>query len=174
MIVDKSWFMIDTSTGSLVLQRFGFFGDNIFKRTTNSSEIWRNILHSDKMMDGEILMVLLEWTTHGNPSREELGLPKAQDTSWLVDRSFWQSWVQNNELQKVPLVTSKEWVCIDREPTWGTEVSHNGLCKLLDTCFSTRTTEGETSARQYALLDLDCSSVDLTGIQFMTATTSKS
>jgi len=119
-------------------------------------------------MDGEILMVLLEWTTHGNPSREELGLPKAQDTSWLVDRSFWQSWVQNNEPQKVPLATRKEWVCIDREPTWGTEVSHNGLCKLLDTCFSTRTTEGETSARQYALLDLDCSSVDLTGIQFMT------
>jgi len=72
MIVDKSWFMIDTCTGSLVLQRFGFFGDNILKRTTNSSEIWRNILHSDKMMDGEILMVLLEWTIHGNPSREEL------------------------------------------------------------------------------------------------------
>jgi len=104
MIVDKSWFMIDTCTGSLVLQRFGFFGDNILKRTTNSSEIWRNILHSGKMMDGEILMVLLEW----NPSREELGLPKAQDTSWLVDRSFWQSWVQNNEPQIVPLATSKE------------------------------------------------------------------
>jgi len=68
----------------------------------------------------------------------------------------------------VPLVTSKEWLCIDREPTWGVEVSHNVLCKLLDTCFSTRTTEGETSARQYALLDLDRSSVDLTGIQFMT------
>ena len=109
-------------------------------------------------------MVLLEW----NPSREELGLPKAQDTSWLVDRSFWQSWVQNNEPQIVPLVTSKEWVCIDREPTWGTKVSHNVLCKLLDTCFSTRATERETSARQYALLDLDRSSVDLTGIQFMT------
>jgi len=76
-IVDKSWFMFDTSTCSLVLQRFGFFGDNILKRTTNSSEIWRNILHSDKKMDGEILMVLLEWTIHGNPSREELGFPKA-------------------------------------------------------------------------------------------------
>jgi len=47
-------------------------------------------------MDGEILTVLLEWTIHGHPSREELGLPIAQDTSWLVDRSFWQSWVLNN------------------------------------------------------------------------------
>ena len=60
MIVDKSWFMFDTHIGSLVLQRLGFFSDDILKRTTNSSKIWRNILNSDKMMDGEILMVLLE------------------------------------------------------------------------------------------------------------------
>ena len=126
---------------------FLVFSDNTLKRTTNSSEIWRNILHSDKMMDGEILMVLLEWTIHGNPSREDLGLPKALNTSWLVDRSFWQSWVQNNEPQIVPLATSKEWVCIDREPTWSTEVSHNVLCKLLDTCFFTRATEGDTRAQ---------------------------
>ena len=137
MIVDKSWFMFDTHRGSLVLQRLGFFSDNTLKRTTNSSEIWRNILNSDKMMDGEILMVLLEWTIHGNPSREDLGLPKALNTSWLVGRSFWQSWVQNNEPQIVHLATSKEWVCIDREPTWGTEVSHNVLCNgymLLHMC----------------------------------------
>ena len=102
MTVDKSWLMIDTYTGSLVLQRLGFFGDNILKRTTNSGEIWRNILHSDKMMDGEILMVLLECTIHGNPSREALGLPKAQDTSWLVDRSFWQSWAQITNLKLCP------------------------------------------------------------------------
>ena len=82
MKVDKSWFMTDTYTGLLVLQRFGFFGDNILKRTTNSSEIWRNILHSDKMMNGEMLMVLLEWTIHGHPSSEELGPPMAQDASW--------------------------------------------------------------------------------------------
>jgi len=69
--------MFDTNIGSLVLQRLGFFSDNTLKRTTNSSEIWRNILNSDKKMDGEILMVLLEWTIHGNPSRKELGLPKA-------------------------------------------------------------------------------------------------
>jgi len=112
MKVDKSWFMIDTCTGLLVLQRFGFFGDNHLKRTTNSSEIWRNILHSDRMMDGEILMVLLEWTIHGHPSREELGLPIAQDTSWLVDRSFWQSWVLNNEPQAVALATKKEWMVL--------------------------------------------------------------
>jgi len=127
MIVDKSWFMFDTNIGSLVLQRLGFFSDNALKRTTNSIEIWRNILNSGKMMDEEILTVLLEWTMHGNPSNEELGLPKAQNTSWLVDRSFWQSWEQNNEPQLVPLGTCKEWVCIEREPTWGTEVSHNSL-----------------------------------------------
>ena len=28
MIVDKSWFMFDTSIGSLVLQRLGFFSHN--------------------------------------------------------------------------------------------------------------------------------------------------
>ena len=60
MIVDKMWFMFDTLIGSLVLQRLGFFSDDILKRATNSSKIWRNILNSDKMMDGEILMVLLE------------------------------------------------------------------------------------------------------------------
>ena len=91
MIVDKSWFMFDTNIGSLVLQRLGFFSDNALKRTTNSIEIWRNILNPDKMMDGEILTVLLEWTIHDNPSNDELGLPKAQNTSWLVYRSFWQS-----------------------------------------------------------------------------------
>ena len=113
MKVDKSWFMIDTCTGRLVLQRFGFFGDNILKRTTNSSEIWRNILHSDKMMDGEILPVLLEWTLHGHPSREELGLPIAQDTSWLVDRSFWLGFVLFVTPRRRSL--SWNWVCL-REP----------------------------------------------------------
>ena len=60
MIVDKGWFMYDTDTGRLVLQRLGFFGDNHLKRTTNYYDIWRDILHPDRMMDGEILMVLLE------------------------------------------------------------------------------------------------------------------
>jgi len=168
MKVDKSWFMIDTCTGRLVLQRFGFFGDNILKCTTNSSEIWRNILHSDKMMDGEILPVLLEWTLHGHPSREEVGLPIAQDTSWLVDRSFWQSWVLNNEPQAVALTTRKEWMNMDREPTWGTEVYHTGLCQFLETCFSKRVAKREILVRQDDLLVLDCSSIDLPGLQFTT------
>jgi len=94
MIVDKSWFMFDINMGSLVLQRLGFFSNIALKRTTNSIEIWRNILNPDKMMDGETLTVLLEWTIHGNPSNDELGLPGAQSKTWLVDRSFWQSWEQ--------------------------------------------------------------------------------
>jgi len=137
MTVDKSWFMFDINVGSLVLQRLGFFSDSALKRTTNSIEIWRNFLNPDKMMDGETLTVLLEWTIHGNPSNDELGLPEAQSKTWLVDRSFWQSWEQNNEPQPVPWGKCKEWMCIEREPIWGTEVTHNRLCKLLDICFST-------------------------------------
>jgi len=30
----------------------------------------------------------------------------------------------------------KEWVCLDREPLWCTEVTHNRMSKILDTCFS--------------------------------------
>ena len=55
MIVDNSWFTFDINLGSLVLQRLGFFSDVILKRTTNSIEIWRNILNPEKMMDGEAL-----------------------------------------------------------------------------------------------------------------------
>jgi len=168
MTVDKSWFMLDTDTGRLVLQRLGFFGDNHLKRTTNSYEIWRNILHPDRMMDGEILMVLLEWTMQGQPGREELGLPPAQDTSWLVDRSFWQSWVLNNEPQAVNLTTRREWMCIDREPTWGTEVHHFGLCQFLETGFSKRAVKGEVPMRSDNLLVLECSSIDFLGTRFTT------
>jgi len=154
MIVDKSWSRFDTNMGSLVLQRLGFFSDIALKRTTNSIEIWRNILNPDKMMDGEMMTVLLEWTIHGN---DELELPKAQNKTWLVDRSFWQSWEQNNEPQLVPLVRCKEWVCIEREPIWDTEVTHDRLCKMLDIGFSTRTKDtdptGDTPVRQCALPD---------------------
>ena len=59
MTVDKIWFTIDTNLGSLVLQRLGFFSNMALKRTTNSIEIWLNILNPEKMMDGEALMVLL-------------------------------------------------------------------------------------------------------------------
>ena len=80
MIVDKSWLTFDTNLGSLVLQRLGFFSDmpSVLKCTTNSIEIWCNILNPEKMMDGEALMVLLEWTIHGSSDNDNLGLPEAQ------------------------------------------------------------------------------------------------
>jgi len=65
MIVDKSWFRFDINMGSLVLQRLGFFSNIALKRTTNSIEIWRNILNPDRMIDGETLTVLLEWQSMG-------------------------------------------------------------------------------------------------------------
>ena len=92
MTIDKSWFIYDTSLGSLVLQRLGFFGDEPLKRTTNSIEVWRDILHPEKMMDGKALMVLLGWTINGNPVKNKLGLPAPHSKTLLVDRSFWQSW----------------------------------------------------------------------------------
>jgi len=123
-------------------------------------------------MDGETLTVLLEWTIHGNPSNDELGLPEAQNKTWLVDRSFWQSWEQNNEPQPVPLVKCQEWVCVEREPIWGTEVIHNRLCKFSDICFSKRTKDidpkGDTPVRQCVLPDQDRPNIDLEGIQLMT------
>ena len=102
MTVDQSWFTFDTNRGSLMLQRLGFFSDIAHKRTTNTIEIWRNILNPEKMMDGEALMVLLEWTIHGCSGKDKLGLPEAQNKTWLVGRSFWQSWEQKNEPQPVP------------------------------------------------------------------------
>ena len=133
--VDKSWVTFDIQVGTLVLQRLGFFNESILKRTTNSFEIWRNIFNPDKMMNGETLTVLLEWTIHGSPKNDTLGLPMAQSKTWLVDRSFWQSWEQNNEPLPVPW-ECKEWVCTDREPLWGTVITHKRMSKILDTCFS--------------------------------------
>jgi len=171
MIVDKSWFMFDINVGSLVLQRLGFFNNIALKCTTNSIEIWRNILNPDKMMDGETLTVLLEWRIHANPSNEDLGSPEAQSKTWLVDRSFWQSWEQNNAPQPVPIVKCKEWVCVEIEPIWGTEVTHNRLRKLLDICFSKQTKDTHPSGdpvKQCVLLDQDRPNNDLEGVQLMT------
>jgi len=172
MIVDMSWLMFDINIGSLVLQRLGFFSDTALKRTTNSIEIWRNILNPDKMIDGETLTVLLEWTIHGSPSNDKLGLPEAQSKTWLVDRSFWQSWEQNNDPQPVPWVKCKEWVCIEREPIWGTEVTHNRLCKLLDICFSTCMQNIDPKdggmVTRCALPDQERPNTDLDRAQFMT------
>jgi len=141
MMVDMSWFMFHTNLGSLVLQRLGFFGDIALKRITNSIEIWRNILNPGEMMDGEALTVLLEWTIHGSSSINELGLPEAHSKTWLIDRSFWQSWEQNSEPQLVPPGQCSEWVCVEEELVWGTEVTHDRIRKLLDICFSKQTKE---------------------------------
>jgi len=64
MIVDESWFVFDANSGCLFLQRLGFFDDMALKRTTNSYEVWRDILNPEKMINGEALMVLLEWTIY--------------------------------------------------------------------------------------------------------------
>jgi len=58
-------------------------------------------------MNGEALMVLLEWTIYGFSGEKKLGLPASQSKMWLADRSFWQSWVNQNEPQHLPPVTSQ-------------------------------------------------------------------
>jgi len=160
MTLDQSWFTCDTTQGPLSLQRLGFFRDRIHKRTTNSIEMWRNILNPEKMMDGEVLMVLLEWTIHGCSGKDKLDLPEAHSKTWLVDRCFWQSWEQKN---KPPLVTPEKcsnWTCVEDEPVWGTEVKQNRLRKRLNTGFSEqkRTTypTGDTPLRQYVYPAKSC------------------
>jgi len=65
MTVDVSWFVVDANSGSLFVQRLGFFGNMALKRTTNSYDVWPDILNPEKIMNGEALMVLLEWTIYG-------------------------------------------------------------------------------------------------------------
>ena len=79
------------------------------------------------MMDGEALTVLLEWTTYGFSGEKELGLPASQSKTWLADRSFWQSWVKENEPQHIPPVKCIKWVCMKEEPVWGNEVVNDKL-----------------------------------------------
>jgi len=62
----------------------------------------------------------------------------------------------------------REWMCIDREPTWGTEVHHLGLCQFLETGFSKRAAKGEVPMRPDDLLVLDCSNIDFLGTRFTT------
>ena len=66
MKVDKSWFMSDTGTGLLVLQRLGFFGDNHLKRTINSNEIWRNIALSTPTKFGATSILDAKWGIFGH------------------------------------------------------------------------------------------------------------
>jgi len=136
MIADESWFVFDANSGFLFLQRLGFFGDMALKRTTNSYKVWRDMLNPEKMMDGEALMVLLEWTIYGFSGKRELGLPASQCKTWLADRSFWQSWVNQNEPQHILPV---KIMCMKAEPVWGNEVVNDKISTALDTCFSGQT-----------------------------------
>jgi len=94
MTVDDSWFVFDANSDCWFLHRLRFFGDMALQRTTNSFQDWQDILNPGKMMNGEALMVLLEWTIYGFSGENKQGL---QSKTWLADRSFWQSWVQENE-----------------------------------------------------------------------------
>ena len=63
------------------------------KRTTNSYEVWRDILKPEKMMNGEALMVLLEWTIYGFSGGKKLGLPASQK-----EEPVWGNEAVNNKL----------------------------------------------------------------------------
>ena len=179
MTVDESWFVFDAKSDCLFLQRLGFFGDMALKRTTNSFQVWRDILHPGKMMNGEALMVLLEWTIYGFSGENKLGLPASRSKTWLADRSFWQSWVKDNEPHPKLLAESTKWVCMKEEPVWGNEVVNKILTAALDTCFCGRTVAAlgfpvlSQQSREIPLMQADLPRQDVTnsalqGMQLMT------
>ena len=112
-------------------------------------------------------MVLLEWTIHGSPIIETLGLPMALSNTWLVDRSFWQSWEQNNKPLPVSW-ESKEWVCVDQEPVWGTVIDHAEMSTTLDLCFSKLETKESYSPCCRTLLDRPRPRTDPANLRLMT------
>jgi len=63
-----------------------------------------------RVRDELALMVLLEWTIYGFSGEKKLGLPASQSKTWLADRSFWQSWVEENEPQHIPPAKCIKWV----------------------------------------------------------------
>jgi len=97
MTVDESWFVFDANSDCWFFQRLGFFGDMALIRTTKSFQVWRDTFNPGKMMNGEALMVLLELTIFGFSGENKQGLPASQSKTRLADRSFWQSWVKENE-----------------------------------------------------------------------------
>jgi len=177
MTVEKGWFMFYANSGSLLLQRLGFFGDMALKCTTNSYEVLQNILNPEKMMDGEALMVLLEWTIYRFSDGKKLGLKAAQSKTWLADGSFWQSWVLNNKPQRIPPVKCGKWVCTEEEPVWGNKVINDKLRTALDIRFSEHTgaAPGSTTAQpsrdiplgQMELPKRDGTNYILQGLQLM-------
>jgi len=114
------------------------------------------------MMNGEALMVLLEWTIYGFCGENKQGLPASQSRAhrpsikgtkllfivikaiiiiktWLADRSFWQSWVEENEPHQRLLTKNVKWVCMKEEPVWGNEVVNERLTAALEIFFSGQT-----------------------------------
>jgi len=61
------------------------------------------------MMDGEALMVLLEWKIYRCSAKGKLDLPEAHTKTWLVDRNFWQSWEPKNKSQLVTPEKCSNW-----------------------------------------------------------------
>jgi len=110
--------------------------------------------------------------SHGSSGKDKLGLPEAQSKTWLVDRSFWQSWEQKNEPQCIPPGKCNSWVCIEEEPVWGTEVTYDRLHKSLDICFSEQMKvtqpKGDAPLRQCILPRQDKTNNVLEGVQLMT------
>jgi len=116
MTVDECWFVFDANSDCLFLQRLGFFGDMALKRTTNSFQVWRDILNPGKMMNDEALIVILEWTIYGFSGENKQGLLASQTKTWLADRSFGQSWFKENVPHQRLLAESVKWVCMKEEP----------------------------------------------------------
>ena len=83
-------------------------------------------------------MVLLEWTIYGFCDKK-LGLQASQSKMWLADRSFWQSWVEEDEPQHILTVKCIKWVYMKEERAWGNEVVNDKLSTALDTCFFEQT-----------------------------------
>jgi len=90
-------------------------------------------------MDGEALMVLLEWTIYGFSGDKKLGLPASQSkTSWLTGL-FRSPRIRKKEPQHIPLSKCIKLVGMKEEKAWGNEVLNNKLSTALDTCFSGQT-----------------------------------
>ena len=67
---------------------------------------------------------------------------------------------------------SKEWVCIDQELVWGTAITHKGMSKFLDICFSKDenniSPSGSDRLRRRTLLDQFSPKADPADIRLMT------
>jgi len=153
MTVDESWVALDANSNCLFLQSLGFFGDMTLKRTTNSFQIWRDIHNPGKMINGEALIVSLEWTIYGSSGENKQGLPASQSKpeAWLADRFFWKAWVKDNEPHQRLLAESIKWVCMKEEPVWGNKVLNERLTAALDNCFSNGRT---VAALEFLVLSL--------------------